>query len=73
MTALRCISPFPAAFLLKCETLQNDYALEEDHVRVIEVKEAMLGYICREMERIDWKYGMRLWVNIDNGCYQYKH
>ena len=39
-------------------------------VRTITVRKAMLGYICREMERIDWKYGIRIWLDIDNHCYQ---
>ena len=30
----------------------------------------MLNYICREMERINWKYGIQIWLDIDNHCYQ---
>jgi hypothetical protein len=47
--------------------LQADYGLGTSTIRHIEVRHAMLGYICREMERIDWRYGVRLWLDI-NGC-----
>lgn len=48
--------------------LQADYGLGNTTQRVITVRQAMLGYICREMERVDWKYGMRLWLDKDNKC-----
>lgn len=55
------------------QALQADYHLGNDKVRVIQVRKALLGYICREMERIDWQYGMRLWLDTDNCCYQRYH
>ncbi len=52
------------------EALQADYSLGVDRVRTITVRRAMLGYICREMERVDWRHGKRLWLDKDNCCYQ---
>lgn len=54
------------------QALQADYHLGSKTSRTISVRHAMLGYICREMERIDWKYGVRLWLDKGKNCYQKK-
>lgn len=45
-------------------TLQLDYSLDTGTTRSIKTRKAMLGYIRREMERIDWKEQKRLWLEI---------
>lgn len=52
------------------QALQADYSLGNKMTRKIKVRHAMLGYICRETERIDWQYGMRLWLDKEKHCYQ---
>jgi len=47
------------------QSLQADYSLGTKTIRTIEVRHAMLGYICREMERVDWRHGVRLWLDIN--------
>lgn len=54
------------------QALQADYSLGSKKSRTITVRHAMLGYICREMERVDWKYGVRLWLDKGKNCYQKK-
>lgn len=53
-------------------TLQTDYRLGSGTIRTIRVRQAMLGYICREMERVDWrpwvKPRVRIWLDIDGCC-----
>ena len=51
------------------QALQADYGLGNSMVRTIKVRQAMLSYICREMERVDWKYGVRLWLDVDQCCF----
>ena len=52
------------------QALQADYSLGTGTIRTIEVRQALLGYICREMERVDWDCGIRLWLDMDKTCYQ---
>jgi len=46
------------------QALQSDYLLGDSDIRRIKTQYAKLAYIRREMERIDWKYQCRLWVEI---------
>jgi len=48
--------------------LQADYHLGDDTLRTIKVRKAMLGYICREMERVDWQHHVRIWLDVDSCC-----
>lgn len=43
------------------ETLLLDYRLD-DGVYNIKVRQALSAYVLREMERLDWKYGIPLWL-----------
>ena len=45
--------------------LQSDYRLGDSDIRKIKTQTAKLAYIRREMERIDWKYQCRLWLEIE--------
>lgn len=47
-------------------TLQLDYSLGTGTTRTIKTKQAMIAYVRREMERIDWKEKKRLWLEIPN-------
>lgn len=50
------------------QALREDYRLGSGNIRTIQVRHAMLGYICREMERIDWRKKMALWIDLNGVC-----
>lgn len=43
-------------------TLQLDHSLGTETIRTIKTRQAMIAYIRREMERVDWKEKKRLWL-----------
>lgn len=43
------------------ETLRLDFNLETG-VYTISVRKALCAYVLREMERLDWKYKIPLWI-----------
>lgn len=48
--------------------LQNTLALDfrlKNNIYTLSVREALKGYVLREMERLDWRYQIPLWLTID--------
>ncbi len=43
------------------DTLKTDFRLQSNR-HMIRTRVALRGYVLREMERIDWKYNMKLWL-----------
>lgn len=43
----------------------NNKSLLTDGVLVIKTKKALEPYVLREMERIDWKYKIKMWIVLE--------
>ena len=61
--------PNPNLPLQAINTLKIDYydfstdkTLLENGLLIIKTRKALEGYILREMERVDWRYNMQLWL-----------
>ncbi|CAA6814062.1 MAG: Unknown protein [uncultured Thiotrichaceae bacterium] len=50
-------------------TLQLDNSLGTGTTRTINTRQAMIAYIRREMERIDWKEKKRLWLEVPDNLH----
>lgn len=57
--------PNPALPEALKKTLLLDFRLDEN-VYTIPVREALSAYVLREMERLDWKHKIPLWIRFDS-------
>lgn len=58
-----CFMPNPELPESLKQTLLLDFRLENS-IYVIPARKALAGYILREMERLDWRYNIPLWIRI---------